>query len=48
MPVGERKSYHGCDAAFWDDRTFKFEGVEPLFFDDTKSVKEFIQYAFNE
>lgn len=29
-------------------RMFKFEGQEPLFFDDTKSVKELIQYAFNE
>lgn len=29
-------------------RTFKFEDVEPLFFDDTKSAKELIQYAFNE
>ncbi len=27
-------------------RTFKFEGEEPLFFDDTKTVKELIQYAF--
>ena len=29
-------------------RMFKFEDLEPLFFDDTKSVKELIQYAFNE
>lgn len=29
-------------------RLFKFEGEQPLFFDDTKSVKVLIQYAFNE
>lgn len=27
---------------------FKFNLQEPLFFDDTKSIKELIHYAFNE
>ena len=30
------------------NRAFKFDGEEALFFDDTKSVKELIRYAFNE
>lgn len=30
------------------DRMFNFEGEESLFFDDTKSVKELIQYAFDK
>ena len=30
------------------NRVFKFDGEEPLFFDDAKSVKELIRYAFNE
>lgn len=29
-------------------RMFKFNLQEPLFFDDTKSIKELIHYAFNE
>lgn len=29
------------------NKMFKFFGEEPLFFDDTKSVKELIQYAFH-
>lgn len=29
-------------------RTFQFEGEPPLLFDDSRSVKELIQYAFDE
>lgn len=29
-------------------RMFNFSAQEPLFFDDTKSIKELIQYAFDE